>query len=243
MSVVALAGTGLGLSAGTASAQPNARVHVDERQDIIYYTAGSGQRNNVTLTAGETRTEFIIDDVVPIEADPHEGCSPIDENDPTRVKCTLAEVEYYTGIDVTLGDRNDRIDGDDSGAINYIYGGAGDDTMSGAMVMWGEDGNDTLSNADSMSGGYGRDTLTGAAGTNSLRGGPGHDILLAGDGNDFVYGDGGDDHIRGGRGDDLLRGGRDEDLIYGNSGDDVLFGGPDADELSGGPGTDQVSQD
>jgi Ca2+-binding RTX toxin-like protein len=245
LGLAALAGTGIGLwAAPEASAQPNARAYIDDPAHTIYYTAGHGQTNDVTITTGADYTEFIIDDVVPIEYDADEpGCTRVDPDDRTKVKCTLTDYgDYYPVIIVTLGDRDDAIDATGSEAADDLYGGAGNDTMTGGR-MWGEDGDDTLTGGSTMSGGYGHDTITGTDGDNDIEGGTGHDIILAGDGADTVHGNSGEDDLRGGPGNDELYGGPDDDLVYGNSGDDLLHGGPDTDQLSGGPGTDEVHQD
>jgi Ca2+-binding RTX toxin-like protein len=58
-----------------------------------------------------------------------------------------------------------------------VYGGAGDDNISGGNgngTTLGGDGNDTIST------GNGRDVLIGGTGTDTLKGGNGDDILIAG---------------------------------------------------------------
>ena len=94
--------------------------------------------------------------------------------------------------------------------MDRLFGGAGNDTLSGGSYddqLFGEAGNDNLdggagddtlqgdSGNDVLSGGYGGDMLIGGTGNDALTGGSGNDDFLfaAGDGNnnttDFVEGD------------------------------------------------------
>jgi Ca2+-binding RTX toxin-like protein len=241
-----LACTGVALWAMPASAQTNARAYVDEAEQIVYYVAGQGQNNDVTITMSEDQTKYTIDDVVPISYDSAEGCTAPDEADPTRVRCEIPySSDLYPTVNVSLRDGDDAY-ASGSGAIlpGIVRGGDGRDTLSGADLVWGEAGSDTLTGGDHLLGGSGHDTLTSADGYwSDVYGGRGHDIIHAMDGDDTVHGMRGRDDIRGGRDNDELHGGPDEDLIYGNSGNDLLYGGPQVDELSGGPGDDEVHQD
>ncbi|HWR04391.1 MAG TPA: calcium-binding protein [Humidesulfovibrio sp.] len=78
----------------------------------------------------------------------------------------------------------------DSLMAQQIYGGAGDDAITGsgaASFLCGEAGN------DSISGGAGNELLLGGEGDDTLAGGAGNDSLVGGDGNDvflFQRGDG-----------------------------------------------------
>lgn len=84
---------------------------------------------------------------------------------------------------------NDTITGT-SKEQNYLYGGAGNDLITGNK------GNDYLS------GGTGNDTLKGLAGNDILDGGEGNDILDGGAGNDILIGGHGTDTLKGGAGAD-----------------------------------------
>ena len=113
---------------------------------------------------------------------------------------------YYYGTDV-----RDVISGSDSNPNapsledDYIYGGAGDDILSGNNgndELYGEAGNDTLN------GGNGDDPLVGGSGNDNLNGGSGDDTYL------FNIGDG-DDTITEGKGNDRIvfgEGIREEDI-------------------------------
>ena len=105
-------------------------------------------------------------------------------------------------------------EGDDTGPIHRVRGGAGDDTLVAAPE--------------------------GAL----LHGGPGADRIFGGPGGDRLYGEEGDDQLAGDAGDDELIGGTGADRAEGGDGDDRLpldvpgDGAPDT--TAGGPGTDLV---
>ncbi len=94
-----------------------------------------------------------------------------------------------------------------------IYGGRGDDTLSGG------------SGADQLYGGRGKDILIGNKGADRLSGGDHDDRLHGGAGFDTLLGD---------KGDDRLLGGLDRDVLYGGLGSDYIEGGSGIDELHGG---------
>jgi Ca2+-binding RTX toxin-like protein len=103
-------------------------------------------------------------------------------------------------------------DGDDFVDVRYdirtytlVRGGAGDDTLRGAVAMEGGEGNDTLeadSGGTSAHGGPGSDTLSSS--------GDYRDHLDGGDGSDTLHAGGGLDHLSGGADADLIDGGEGE---------------------------------
>jgi Ca2+-binding RTX toxin-like protein len=107
---------------------------------------------------------------------------------------------------------------------NDIFGGNGDDTLTG------------LGNNDNIVGGAGADTLTGAGGNDLIQGGAGDDILLEGGADDdVIYGGAGNDgDIQGDDGNDTLFGGTGNDTLDGGANDDILTGGKGDDTLTGG---------
>jgi len=147
-------------------------------------------------------------------------------------------------------------DGNDSGAAvtgaagrkNWVTGGAGDDTVTGAElddILNGNSGQDTLI------GGAGNDVLLGGVGNDTLIGGAGADKHIGGDGLDtaaydnavtvYLGGDGtntgdavGDtfDSVEG------LRGSSGADNLYGDYGENDLRGGAGNDRLEGRGGDD-----
>ncbi len=75
------------------------------------------------------------------------------------------------------------------------YGGAGNDTLIGALAH------------DSLVGNGGDDYIAGGAGNNTMRGALGSDRLFGGAGSDVIYGGVGDDTISSGAGTDAVYGG------------------------------------
>ncbi len=120
-----------------------------------------------------------------------------------------------TGVNVDLGDRNDRADLSAFNSGVTIYGRTGDDTVIGSQ------GNDLLDlgeGADIGIGGAGQDLITGGAGDDVITGGPGDDTLDGGDGSDtFIVNTdfSSTDTLLGGTGDDLL-------FVPGGSANDVI---------------------
>ncbi|MGP4113921.1 calcium-binding protein [Streptomyces sp. 4N509B] len=265
LGVVALAGAVVAappVAAQTATqsaAQSAATAYTDDGGHAVYYTAGATS-SYVSISEGENYTDFVINDIVPIEAG--EGCVHPDAADTTRVVCTLTEFgDYWTRVIVDLGDGSDELflsvgdenhvsggDGQDNLNVTYntvVDGGADDDWIAGGWLKLGGPGDDTLTgfHDDFIAyGDDGDDAIYANAGSQSLYGGRGHDVIESGDGPDLVYGNSGEDLIRGGRGSDDLFGGPDDDTVYGNSGNDLLRGGGGDDVLSGGPDVDDVIQ-
>ena len=91
-------------------------------------------------------------------------------------------------------------------SIEHIFGGSGNDTLTGNTLnntLNGNDGDDVLSGGDgndTLNGGAGADTLDGGDGNDALNGGAGADALDGGDGNDTLYGESGNDTLVGGAG-------------------------------------------
>ncbi len=108
---------------------------------------------------------------------------------------------YYTTVEADGG--FDVVDAS-NGVQVTVYGGTGDDTITGSP------------NSDTLSGGDGNDTISGGAGD---------DIITGGDEEDVLYGGDGDDTISGEADDDTLYGGAGLDDILGGSGDDCAEGG------------------
>lgn len=104
---------------------------------------------------------------------------------------------------------NDKITGT-SKQYNDLYGGAGDDQITGNK---------------------GDDDLYGGTGNDSLKGGAGNDWMDGGEGNDTLKGDAGDDVLYGGEGNDILDGGAGADWLIGDLGTDTLKGGSGADKF------------
>lgn len=95
------------------------------------------------------------------------------------------------GLDFRDSEEHLSLHSDSDGSHSYIYGGSGDDVLTGG------DGNDRL---------FGRD------GDDVLNGGDGRDVLYGGDGNDVLDGGAGDDRLYGHSGNDVLNGGDGNDV-------------------------------
>ena len=100
-----------------------------------------------------------------------------------------------------------------------------------------------LRNIEDIYGGKGDDTITGDRGSNLLYGDSGDDTVDGGAGNDYLYGGSGDDNIEGGSGNDILGGGNGNDILSGGLGDDSLHGQNGDDTIIGGAGDDTIRAD
>ena len=162
---------------------------------------------------------------------------------------------------MSAGFGSDTINAASQTASVTIYGGGGNDVMTGGSagdVLWAGAGNDTVS------GGGGDDVIIGDVGVDSLSGG---------DGNDIIYMDGADSAVSGGAGTDAVyvtsgtgttldmaatqfewvadfAGGNDTYnatgqssavTVYAGAGDDSLVGGLGNDYLWGEAGNDTIS--
>ncbi len=152
-----------------------------------------------------------------------------------------------------------------TGSADVLYGGAGNDKLSGAFgddLLYGEQGDDTMAGGndhDVLVGGAGDDRMTGdhnavvfndvgtvAQGDDYLDGGAGNDWMQGEGGNDLLFGGEGNDTLIGDAaydqdtisGDDYLAGGDGDDRLFGLGGRDVLWGGTGVDVLEGGAGKD-----
>lgn len=184
--------------------------------------------------------------------------------------------DIFTGgtehIRVNAGGGDDRIDASaydsivppPSGTVIHLYGGSGDDILTGSttIVSWlhGEDGADTLNGGDSndqLCGGMGDDRMFGRGGNDRFL----HDVAIADGADDMRGGDGIDELLYGGGpgesrvngvtvtiGDaqpdgepgegDMVRG--DIENVAGGAGPDVLVGNDVRNILSGYTGDDEV---
>lgn len=114
---------------------------------------------------------------------------------------------------------------------HYVFGGSGAESIAGLSVV---------GQTDYIYGDAGNDTLTGESGPNHLWGGEGDDVITGGSGFDYGHGNQGNDTLRGGDGDDWVVGGKDQDFLYGDAGADMILGNLGADTCYGGDGRDVV---
>lgn len=135
------------------------------------------------------------------------------------IEVGAVEVDHVHSVEnVTTGNGNDDILGDDGDNVFHTNGGSD--------WVYGEGGNDTIflgsGGYDFAYGGDGDDSIYGEAGTDDIYGNDGEDGLFGGDARDFLGGGGGDDTLHGGEGDDWLRGGEGADTIVGGEGEDEI---------------------
>jgi Ca2+-binding RTX toxin-like protein len=169
---------------------------------------------------------------------------------------------YFGGVDVYLGDGNDTLQQDFSGAV---VGGAGNDDLrvtKAVFTLVGNEGADRIdaTGASAASVFYSGRTAPVSATVNGvaddgetgegdnligditgITGGEGSDNLVAGPSTRSLVGNGGNDILLASTGRSDLLGGTGNDQLLGGDGSDFLTGGPGADFLSGGDGLDEVS--
>jgi Ca2+-binding RTX toxin-like protein len=144
--------------------------------------------------------------------------------DPTATILTQTLVAHFQITEThdynvgSVGDDTIDVSGSTTAAIDFIFGNAGDDSLTGSNF-----------HGDFIDGGTGDDLISGKAGNDQIKGGDGADFILGGADNDLIYGDEGNDNLQGGTGIDDL---------YGGNGNDILKGGIEADRLFGGFGDD-----
>jgi Ca2+-binding RTX toxin-like protein len=173
-----------------------------------------------------------------------------------------------------------------TGGFEYVHGGSGDDTLTSAgstspVFLFGQAGNDTLTGglaADYLDGGEGNDTLGGLGSADQLVGGSGSDTLnysaspgaisinlsngglgsggdaqgdsfsgieniIGSEAADYLYGNALTNLLDGRGGADNLLGDGGDDHLLGGEGNDTLYGGVGADAYDAGAGNDQIVAD
>jgi Ca2+-binding RTX toxin-like protein len=159
--------------------------------------------------------------------------------------------DSYSGIEGLIGSGfSDTLAGS-ALVSDTIYGGAGDDQLSGSGTGTGDTFGDTLYGGADLD----RTTYNGSALaiTLALDGSAGSggnaqgdrlfeiEWLVGSQGNDLLGGSGGADTLDGDLGNDIVSGGAGNDLLIGGDGNDTLIGGLGGDTMFGGAGTDAAS--
>ena len=123
-------------------------------------------------------------------------------------------------LDLATGGTLGEAAGDSYANIEWVFGSAFDDMITG------DDGNNRLE---------------GRGGDDMLDGGLGNDRLQGGDGNDTIMGGEGVDTIFGQDGDDIMSGGAGNDFFFAGAGADSHDGGADIDTVSYVPSSSGVT--
>jgi hypothetical protein len=234
IAIIAAAALPAGASAATVLVKPipAGEPEIPAGYAAMYYDAEPGEANRLFVRTAPGTITF-HDQGAPVQAG--EGCTQRGGHTavcrrPTEFKLAFAAAH--------LGDRGDRITGDDNVSL-HAFGQAGDDVM--------RDGD--------PSHGYGYDRFDGGRGTDlvSYRGrtkGLGIDLKLGYGGSkneeddldrfEDAVGGAGSDAILGTAGANHLIGGGGVDLIRSRDGNDRVEGGSGEDYLSCGGGTDRV---
>ncbi|MBU2866289.1 Hint domain-containing protein [Pacificibacter marinus] len=219
---------------------------------------GAGNDTIIDTSGSETVEGGSGDDFIDVSG-ANSGPNTFDElaADPSLLlDAALDDTPYPTDI---YDDANPTDD------IDYVDGGAGNDTIytgDDADTVLGGDGDDTIYSGidnDTVYGGSGNDTIIDVQGADYVDGGDGDDYIDVGNdtfsdyvGDDpalpnalYPYGsdqntEDGKDTVYGGAGNDTILTGDDADYIDGGSGDDTINAGIDDDVVYGGTGNDTI---
>jgi ELWxxDGT repeat protein len=121
-------------------------------------------------------------------------------------------------------------------SLIQVDAGAGNDAVKFNEAF----GNITISSK--IYGGAGNDIITGASGSDRIMGGDGNDWISGGDGNDVIYGEAGDDRLFGGDGKDYIVGGAGTNVIRGEAGVDRIFADSLIDDIRGNHGDRMIAE-
>lgn len=208
-------------------------VDAGDGDDTVISGAGSPlDANEIHTGLGNDTVTLLTDQYVPVIVRLGPGADTID-------------VVGYSDSVVYGDDGDDVLRSEDPSwsSSSYLYGGAGNDRITGNQVS-GDQGNDHITVVGqwaSIYGGDGDDRIVGSSWDDEMRGGAGNDVLIGKGGNDKLYGLDGDDLLLGGTGTDLLDGARGNDKLKGGAQLDTLQGGWGFDELYGGSGNDNIT--
>jgi Ca2+-binding RTX toxin-like protein len=260
----------MGAMLAIASAAPALAGTVTNR---LSYDAAPGEVNTVRVTvapgglvfpSGAVTRVLVLDSTAPVVAGA--GCTSVDAHTAQCVSDTVG----MSSVEMTLGDRDDSVSLDAPLSRSTLYGGEGDDLLTGlesapsiggSDVMQGGPGDDHLvgrggddrldyfhSWEDSTGVQSGRDTYEGGAGTDSLsyeRRTGDLSVTLDEVANDGEAGEGDNvgadvENVTGGEGNDTLIGNAGSQTLRGNGGTDLVRGAAGADVLYDGVGPDRL---
>jgi len=131
--------------------------------------------------------------------------------------------------------------GDDTvavdGAIAWLFGGAGDNTLTGGSFdnyISAVDGNNTIT------GGSGQNTIEVGDGNNIITAGDAGDVVFAGNGSNTIYGGDGGDYVQVGDGNNMVTGGNASNTIIAGDGENLIAAGNGGDYISVGDGDNSI---
>lgn len=203
------------LAAPAAASTVAVRPLLGRPDDGLVYVAGPGEANRIVIDAEAGTDGFLVTDTgaaiaagdscVPVDA--HTArCGPRSDPDGRARPIVVALIDAGDGADelgwtgetrlngarILGGEGDDALAAPASRSSSLVYGGPGNDRLTGAAVddeLYGEDGDDELvaGLADLLYGGPGDDRLTGSRGDDDLDGGEGSDVLRALGGGDELF--------------------------------------------------------
>jgi Ca2+-binding RTX toxin-like protein len=212
---VVAGGIAVSLTDAAASANPSV-ASVSNGQ--LYFTAGNGTANHLSVTARSGGGFTLTDTAATISLSSPGGC--VLSADKFAVQCPGTVIE----LDASLADGDDTFN-NQTATQAVVEGSDGDDTLiggSGADSLHGGDG------ADLIYGGYGDDVLDGDDGVDTVYGQAGDDVLSSFDNNDALWGGSGRDRLAMGL---TMHGDDDDDvLVPGRHGE--IWGGTEFDTIN-----------
>jgi hypothetical protein len=230
-------------------------------EDFLVYKGGKGEKNRLTVITAKKSITFVDRGArIRRKRGDFKGCKVRSRH---RAVC---KVEPFTTMDISLGDRNDRVRFRGK-YVRTKYGAAPRTRPSNPSAFedtYPEDEGQVPFNIR-IAGGKGDDVLNGTGGGDVIVPGAGRNLVDGGAGPDTIFAAPTDrpDRLRGGRGLDALeitaRGSVAVDMtqetvtrgtavdrlnslekVYGGGGNDTLKGGEAPDGLFGGGGNDKV---
>jgi Ca2+-binding RTX toxin-like protein len=206
------------LALATSASAATVTAHQDKFGTLnVEYVAAAGEVNDVVVVDDGRAQITITDRGAPVAATG--ACASVDAHSAMCHAVLASDRTSREDAFLALGDRDDRFATPTPRRFRaVVYGGLGNDVLSGGTILAGGEGNDLLHADNSGS---------------DLRGGPGDDLLYGGDEIDVLFGGGGHDQLYGGGGDDALTDG-DRDATTGAR-------APGPDTLDGGAGSDALS--
>ena len=146
------------------------------------------------------------------------------------------EIEGRDGNDRLCGNEGDDTIRGESGEVDRIDGGPGDDDLGGGDRVAADSG----IRCGLGFGGAGEPLIFGRPALNGVQGRAGNDSITGAGGEDFLHGGEGRDCLMGLRGNDYLSGGSGADFISTGDGHDTAVGEDDWDNLFGEDGNDRL---